>query len=145
MTAVKDYKDDFVLLLEAGFVAMNQLDEESATKLFHGAQTLRPESFEPRVGLAAIALHKLQTDKSIAILEDVMNQGHENYLAGALLGISYILSNQKIDKGQMLLKEAMEKADDTATKRLGTLWLEVIEKGLAKSQSPAKPQKPKKT
>ena len=143
MTALADFKEDFALLTEAGFVAVSHLDEDGAAKLFHAAQLLDESSVLPKIGLAAIALHKLEVKNAVAILEEVLAQEPDNVRAGALLGIGYLLSNQNIAKGEQLLKDAMEKGDDPATKRLGELWLEVLDKGVRKAESPATPQKPK--
>ncbi len=143
MTALKDFTEDFVLLLEAGFVAVKRLDEDGATKLFHAAQVLNTESSAPKIGLAAVALHKLETKKSTEILQGVLKAEPDNYRASALLGVSYLLSNQKVEEGERLLREAMEKSDDSSVQELGKLWLEVLEKGMRKSESPATPKKAK--
>ena len=59
MTRLKEFKDDFILLLEGGFVAVKNLDEGGAVKMFHAAQILDKEISAPKIGLAAVALHKL--------------------------------------------------------------------------------------
>jgi thioredoxin-like negative regulator of GroEL len=143
MSDLKEYRGDFVLLVEAGFVAVSHLDEDAATKLFNAAQILDPHHSAPRLGLAAIALHKLDLKKSNEILEEIAQREPENHRANALLGISYLLSNKDVTKGEELLHTAMTKADDPATRRLGELWLEVLEKGVRKTTSPLQPQKKK--
>lgn len=143
MVDLKEYRSDFVLLVEAGFVAVSHLDEDAATKLFQAAQILDPISTAPQLGLAAIALHKLDLKQSNEILEAIILREPENHRAHALLGISYLLSNKDVAKGEKLLETAMTKADDPATRRLGELWLEVLEKGASKTSSPFQPQKPK--
>lgn len=142
MTTLADFTEDFALLTEAGFVAVSHLDEGGAAKMFHAAQLLDNESSLPNIGLAAIALHKLEVKRASGILEEVLAKEPENVRAGALLGIAYLLSNQNIEKGEKLLHDAMEKGDDPATQRLGELWLEVLDKGVRKSESPATPKKP---
>jgi lipopolysaccharide biosynthesis regulator YciM len=143
MTTLAEFKEDFALLTEAGFVAVSHLDEDGAAKMFHAAQLLDDQSVLPKIGLAAIALHKLEVKRAVGILEEVLKTEPDNVRAGALLGIGYLLSNTKVDEGEKLLKEAMEKGDDPATRRLGELWLEVLDKSLRKEPSPASPQKPK--
>jgi hypothetical protein len=142
MAVLDQFQEDFVLLLEAGFVAVTQLDEDSATKLFQAAQVLDKEHTAPRVGLAAISLHKLEVGRSTKLLEEVIKQEPDNRRAGALLGISYLLSNSNIDEGERLLKEALADTTDPATQKMGELWLEVLEKGVRKADSPAQPKKP---
>jgi cytochrome c-type biogenesis protein CcmH/NrfG len=143
MASLNDYKEDFVLLLEAGFVAIEYMDGDGASKLFQGALLLNPEHSAPKIGLAAVAIHKLETKKSNQILEEILAKEPQNYRAAALLGISYILSATHVEKAEHLLKEAMTKADDPATRRLGELWIQVLEKGVRKSDAPAYPKKPR--
>lgn len=138
MTDLKEYRSDFVLLVEAGFVAVSHLDEDAAVKLFNAAQLLEPRHTAPQLGLAAIALHKLDLKTSNRILEAIVEHEPENQRANALLGISYLLSNQDIEKGEKMLEAAMTKADDPATRRLGELWLEVLEKGVRQAENPVK-------
>jgi hypothetical protein len=144
MTDLSTFQEDFVLLLEAGFVAINQSDEDAATKLFHAAQLLNKESTAPKIGLAAIALHKLELKRSTKLLEEIVQKEPQNIRASCLLGISYLLSNKNIDEGERRLKEASEHGEDPATRKLGHLWLEVLDKGIRKSDSPASPKAPKK-
>ncbi len=141
MPALKDFKDDFALLTEAGFVAVAQMDEDGANKLFHAAQILDEESSLPKIGLAAVSLHRLESQKCVEILEPLVKAEPDNHRAAVLLGIGYLLSGQKAEEGEKLLKNAMENADDAPTKRLGELWLEVLDKGMRKSEGPAEPKK----
>lgn len=143
MATLKDFQDDFVLLVEGGFTAVSHMEEDAALKLFHGAMALKPEHFAPKMGLAAVSLYKLETKRSTEILEEVIKEHPDNTRAMALLGISYLLSGKDGEKGEKLLKTAMETSDDPATRKLGGLWLDVIEK-IVKKTGPAVPQKPKK-
>lgn len=143
MTDLKTFQEDFVLLLEAGFVAINLADEDAATKLFHAAQLLNRDSSAPKIGLAAIALHKLELKRSIKILEEIIQKEPQNTRASCLLGISYLLSNKNIDQGEKFLRDAVDHGEDPATKKLGALWLEVLDKGVRKTDSPASPKAPK--
>ena len=60
--AIKKYLDDFILLVEAGFIAVNQADEDAATKLFHAAELLRPENVLSKIGFGYLHLHIHQAD-----------------------------------------------------------------------------------
>lgn len=140
---LKEFEDDFVLLVEGGFVAVSHMEEDAANKLFQGALALKRDHFAPKMGLAAVSLYKLETKRSTQILEEVIKEHPNNHRAQALLGISYILSGKKIEEGETLLKSAMDESDDPATRKLGGLWLDVIEK-IVKKTGPAVPQPPKK-
>ncbi|MEC7839983.1 MAG: SctF chaperone SctG [Chlamydiota bacterium] len=149
--SLDDYLDDFPLLIEAGFVAVKQLDEVSATRIFNAAQVLNPESTAPQVGLGYIALNKLEVKRATMIFESVISKEPENYLAQTFLGMCFLLTKPKRELGEKIIKEAIEKSDDPTIKNLGELSLEWAEKDLKKikspffSDSPAEEKKEKKT
>ncbi|MES2273069.1 MAG: SctF chaperone SctG, partial [Chlamydiota bacterium] len=60
MTTWKKYKDDFFLLLEGGFIAVNQADEDAALKLFRTTELLDPENIMSKIGFGYLHLHKLE-------------------------------------------------------------------------------------
>ncbi len=51
---IADFKEDFPLLIEAGFIAVKQLDEISASRIFNAAQAINPHSTAPQIGLGYI-------------------------------------------------------------------------------------------
>lgn len=129
-------EEDFSLLIEAGFVAVKQLDESSSTRIFHAAQMLSPKNTAPKIGLGYIALNKLEVKESTRIFEEVVEQEPDNYLAVTFLGMSYLLDKLKRKKGEKLIREAMEKTDDPTVKNLGKIALEWGEKDLKKGSAP---------
>ena len=104
------FKEDFPLLIEAGFVAVKQLDETSASRLFHAAQVLSATSTAPQIGLGYIALNKLELKEATRIFEEVLKIEPGNYLAQTFLGICFLLTKQKRKKGEKLILEAMKRA-----------------------------------
>lgn len=66
---LQEFKSDFALLIEAGFVAVKQLDELSATRIFHAAQAISPDNVAPQIGLGYIALNKLEIKQATKILK----------------------------------------------------------------------------
>ena len=129
---LSDFKDDFQMLIEAAFIAVKQLDEVSATRMFHAAHVLNTKSTAPYIGLGFIALNKLEIKQAVKIFEEVLLQEPENYLAQTFLGICFLLNKPKRKKGEQLIKEAMEKTDDSTVKDLGAISLEWAEKDLQK-------------
>ncbi|MGK5594190.1 MAG: tetratricopeptide repeat protein [Parachlamydiaceae bacterium] len=136
MDQLSDFKDDFALLIEAGFVAVKQLDEISATRIFNAAQMLSPSSVAPQIGLGYIALNKLEIKQATRIFETVVEKEPDNYLAQTFLGMCFLLTKPKRKKGEKLIQEAIEKATDPTIKNLGQISLEWAEKDLNKSKSP---------
>lgn len=135
-TEMEQFKEDFPLLIEAGFIAVKQLDETSATRIFHAAQAISPNNSAPKIGLGFIALNKLETKEATKIFEEVVAEEPENYLAQTFLGICFLLTKPKRKKGEKLIKEAIEKSDSPTIKNLGEISLEWAEKDLNKKKSP---------
>jgi hypothetical protein len=133
---LKEFKEDFALLIEAGFVAVKQLDETSATRIFNAAQTMHPESTAPQIGLGYIALNKLEVKQATRIFETVTQKEPQNWLAQTFLGICFLLTKPKRKKGEKLIREAIDKTDNPTIKNLGTLSLEWAEKDLKKEKAP---------
>jgi Tfp pilus assembly protein PilF len=130
------FKEDFSLLIEAGFVAVKQLDETSASRIFHAAQTLSPDSTAPQIGLGYISLNKLEVKEATKVFEEVVRKEPENYLAQTFLGICFLLSKPKRKKGEKLILEAIEKTDNASIKNLGEVSLEWARKDLTKKEAP---------
>lgn len=127
---LEEYIDDFALLIEAGFVAVKQLDETSATRIFQAAQAISPGNTAPKIGIGYIALNKLEVKQATKIFEEVVKQEPENWLAQTFLGMCFLLTKPKMKKGEKLVREAMSKSTDPTIKNLGTLCLEWAEKDL---------------
>lgn len=130
------FKDDFALLIEAGFIAVKQLDETSASRIFQAAEMLNPESSAPQIGLGYIALNKLEIKQAIRIFEAITEKEPDNYLAQTFLGMCFLLVKPKRKKGEKLIRETMEKTTDETIKNLGSISLEWAEKDLTKRSAP---------
>ncbi len=133
---LSEFVDDFSLLIEAGFVAVKQLDEINASRIFYAAQAISPNSTAPQIGLGYIALNKLELKEAERIFEGVLKIEPENYLAQTFLGISQLLNKKKRADGEKLIRAASNKSSDPTVKALGALSLEWAEKDLAKKESP---------
>lgn len=132
----QEFKEDFSFLIEAGFVAVKQLDETSASRIFHAAQVINPTSTAPQLGLGYIALNKLELKEANKIFEEILKKEPENYLAQTFLGICCLLNKAKRKKGEKLIQEAISKATDPTVKSLGKISLEWAEKDLKKEKAP---------
>ena len=81
----KDYRDDYALFIEAGFVAVKQLDENGARYLFKAAELLNPDNVASQLGIGYIALNKLQINEATKIFSAIIKKDPEHHLAQALL------------------------------------------------------------
>lgn len=138
---IEELREDFSLLIEAGFVAVKQLDAISSSRIFVAAQMISPGHTAPQIGLGYIALNQLNVKEATHIFEQVAEKEPENYLAQTFLGMCYLLSKPKRKKGEKLIKEAMEKTDDPTVKSLGEVSLVWAEKDLKKAKAPFFDQK----
>lgn len=133
---LQDFKEDFALLIEAGFVAVKQLDETSASRIFNAAQVMSPDSTAPQIGLGYIALNKLELKEATRTFEAVIKKEPDNYLAQTFLGICFLLNKPKRKKGEKLIQEAMAKSTDPTIRNLGATSLEWAKKDLEKKEVP---------
>jgi len=130
------FKDDFVLLIEAGFMAVKKFDEDSARKLFLAAHELRPSHSVPFVGLSYISLNKMDYEAAIETLEPIVKEEPDNYLAAVLLGIGKLMDKDLRSEGEAGIRAAIGKTDDPTVKNLGDTALLWSEKDLKKSKAP---------
>ena len=133
---LEPYKEDFALLIESGFVAVKQLDEPCATRLFHAAQLLNPTSPAPEVGLGYIALNKLEIKEAIEIFRGVIRKDPTHHLAQTFLGMCYLLTDDLHEEGVKLIKSAIKETTDPTIVNLGEIALQWNEKDLRKKGAP---------
>jgi hypothetical protein len=143
MASWKDYKEDWILLLESGFIAVNQMDEDSAVKLFRAAELLNPESTLPKVGMGYLHLHKLELKQACKMFEDVLQKEPKNEMAKTLLGICMSLSPATLSKGEKLLEQT-HKSHDPLIKGLSGTAMDFAEKFIKKTPTPVQGQRKSK-
>jgi hypothetical protein len=123
---------DFILLTEAGFVAINQADEEAAVKLFNAAQLLDPKNTLPRIGMGYLHFLKLELSAAGKIFQGVLTDEPENEMANALYGLSLALNPKELVKGEKILEEASKKAKDPSVKTMALTALDFVEQFVKK-------------
>lgn len=140
--AYKNYKEDFLLLLEAGFIAVNAADEDSAVKLFKAAEVLKPESTFPKVGFGYMHLCKLELKQAMKVFKEVLEKEPDNEMAKTFLGICMTLVPTEMSAGEKSL-EALSHSGDSSIKKLASTALTFAEKFVKKSSAPVQPQSSK--
>lgn len=134
---LNQFKDDFALFIEAGFIAVKQLDEIAARRLFKVAELLNPDNPASQLGLGYIALNKLQVSEATKIFEAILKKDPDHYLAQALLGVCYLMTKNKNKKGEKLIADAKANCDDPTIKNLADVCLDWSNTDLkAKALSP---------
>jgi len=132
-----NFKEDFALFIEAGFIAVKQLDELAARRLFKTAELLNPDNLASQLGLGYVALNKLQVAEATKIFDSILKKDPNHHLARALLGICYLLTKNKRKKGEQLIEEAKTKSDDPTIHNLAEVCMDWANKDLkAKALSP---------
>ncbi len=135
MSMQEKYKDHFFTLLEAGFIAVNQADEDSATKLFHAASILDKESNFPKIGIGYLHLHKLELKHACKLFNEVLEKEPNNEMAKTFLGICLSLTPDKVSEGEKILEET-SKTSDKDVKKVANTALEFVEKFVKKPKPP---------
>lgn len=130
------YQDHFITMAEAGFIAVNQADEDSAVKLFKAAAMLRPEELLPKVGFGYLHLCKLELKRAAEIFSEILEKNPSNEMAKTFLGLCYALNPSEVSKGEVLLTESTKEAKDPTIKTLAVSALDFVEKFVKKAPSP---------
>lgn len=144
--SLEKYKDQFILLAEAGFIAVNQADEDAAVKLFRASEVLSPENPLPKIGLGYMHLCKLELQQACKLFDEVLAKDPGNEIAKAFLGLSLALSPNQVAKGEKLLEESAQKARDPSVKTMAGTAIDFVERFVKKAPAPMQgaPQKAKK-
>lgn len=135
-TQLQKHLENFILFCEAGFVAVNQMDEDSARKLFQASLLLKPENTLPKVGMGYMHLCKLELEQASSTFEGVLKVEPENEMAKTFLGISRALTPNKTALGEKILTEAATSTQDPDIKNLAGTALDFVEKFVKKAPSP---------
>lgn len=138
MKHIADFKNHFALLLEAGFVAVNQADEDAALKLFKAASLLDPTSTLPEVGVGYLHLHKLEVKQACKAFENVLKKDPKNDMARAFLGLTMTFTADRVAEGEKILKDTHEASGDPQIRTLTENSLKFVEKFVKKSDNKGK-------
>jgi len=144
MKKFERFKEHFVLLLEAGFIAVNQADEDSAIKLFKAAALLNPKSTLPEVGIGYLYLHKLELKQACKAFENVLQKEPSNDMARTLLGLCMTMTTDQVAKGEKILTDTAQASSDPQVKKLAESTLDFVDQFIKKSPSPATPSPEKR-
>lgn len=145
MSAKQKYKEDYIVFAEAGFIAINQADEDAAIKLFKAAELLDPDNFLPKIGMGYMHLCKLELKQAAKIFQEILDKDPHNDMAKAFLGISLSLNPKELEHGEKVLMQAAKETHDPMVKDLAKNALDFVEKFVKKAAPPmqAPPKKSK--
>ncbi|MGE5195911.1 MAG: tetratricopeptide repeat protein [Anaerolineae bacterium] len=144
MDRFEKYKEDFILLAEAGFIAVNQADEDAAVKLFRASELLNPQNFLPKVGMGYMHLCKLELKQACKVFDEVLSHDPTNEMAKAFLGLCLTFTPTEVAKGEQLLEESAKKSHDPLIKNLAVSALDFVDKFVKKNPTPVHPPKDSK-
>jgi hypothetical protein len=130
------YQEDLTTLVEAGFIAVNQSDEDSALKIFKAVEVLQPDHFMPKLGRGYLHLCKLELKQAAKIFSDVLEKEPENEVAKAFLGLCLSLNPKEADKGTEILKAAGSETKNPMLKNLTSQAISFVEKFVKKEPTP---------
>lgn len=144
MKNIEQFKDHFVLLLEAGFIAVNQADEDSAIKLFKAAALLNSKSTLPELGIGYLYLHKLELKHACKAFESVLAKEPTNDMAKTFLGLCMTMTTDQVAEGEQLLTDMATQSSDPQVKDLAESTLNFVDSFIKKSPPPASPNAEKR-
>ncbi|MBF5059368.1 tetratricopeptide repeat protein [Candidatus Neptunochlamydia vexilliferae] len=141
MEDLSKYDEDFFLFLEAGFIAINQADEDAAVKMFKACELLRPDNSLVQVGIGYLHLHKLELKNAIKCFEEVLAKEPDNEMAKTFLGIAFSLTPDQVTQGEKILEEAAKDSSDSDVKKVANTTLDFVEHFVKKPGGGAQPSK----
>lgn len=133
MEDLRKYDEDFFLFLEAGFIAINQADEDAAVKMFKACEILRPDNSLIQVGLGYLHLHKLELKIAIKYFEDVIAKEPDNDMAQTFLGIALSLTPDQVTQGEKILEKTAKQASDSQVKKVANTTLDFVDQFVKKT------------
>lgn len=134
-------KEQFFLLVEAGFIAVNQADEDSAVKLFRACEILNPSSTLSKVGIGYLHFHKLELKRAAEIFKEVLEKEPGNEMAKTLLAMSFSLTSSHGAEGEKMLTDIAKKSDDPQVKKVANTTIDFVDQFVKKEQAPLEVQK----
>lgn len=145
MAETSKYEKYFIIFLEAGFIAVNHADEDSAIKLFKAAELCNPKNLLPKIGMGYLHLHKLELKAAAAAFQEVLKKDPSNDMAKAFMGLCLSMTPDQTIEGEKVLHETATHTHNADVKRLAESALNFVEKFVKKAPSPVEgPQKPLK-
>lgn len=154
------HTEDFPTLVEVGFIAVKQGNQQGAERIFRAAQILRPEHSAPVLGFGYIALNSMRLESARHLFSSVLKKEPENALAKVLLGFAYLVDKFTSVKqtqslksesalkpgeadalaktGEQLIKEALEESSDKGVHFFGKSALELLNKVSTYQAAPLK-------
>ena len=141
MSMLQKYQNDFITFAEVGMIAVGQMDEDSALKLFRAAEALKPDNSLPKIGRGYLHLCKLELKQSCKMFEEVLKHEPQNEMAKTFLGLALSLSPNDLVKGEKILEEEAKRAHDPEIKKLAADAVGFVEKFVKKSPTPTQGQK----
>lgn len=118
------FKEDIHLLLEAGFIAINQADEDSAKKLLKAAALIEPNNILVHIGQGYLAMHKLDAVTAQKHFEHALTMDPDNQMAKAFLGLSYLFIPNGVAKGERMCSDVLQHTKETQLKDFAESALE---------------------
>jgi predicted Zn-dependent protease len=134
MEDLSKYDEDFFLFLEAGFIAINQADEDAALKIFKACELLRPDNTLITVGLGYLHLHKLELRDAIKCFRTVTTKEPDNTMAQAFLGIALSLTPDQATEGKQVLEQAAKNSTDADVKKVANTTLDFVDEFVKKQE-----------
>lgn len=138
----KQCEEDFILFIEAGFIAVNHADEDTASKLFKAAELLNPTNHLAKLGMGYLYLHMMDLKRACKSFEEALEADPKNEMARAMLGISMSLDPNMTDKAEKILEQTHH-SHDTMIQQLSESALNFVNKFIKKAPSPVQGQSKK--
>ncbi|MBF5050669.1 Uncharacterized protein CLAVI_000284 [Candidatus Clavichlamydia salmonicola] len=132
MSFPEEFKEDFPLFFELGFVAIRQGDELGARRLFDAAKVLNANHIAAEAGYGLSALHKMDLEQAKDHFERVIAVESENFSILSFLALTHMLISQQTSLKFEIREESLQKSVEYAAQVVENTEVETT-KNLAQS------------
>jgi len=136
MKIIEDIKKDALLLLEAGFIALNHAEYKAAEGLFDAAEALDANRDLCEIGRGYLALHKMQIPKAREWFEKVHKRSPDNQMAATFLAWANIMDEKYHSEGEAACEKILKEAKEPDIKQFANSALEFASNYSGPSSSP---------
>jgi predicted TPR repeat methyltransferase len=132
MSTLKNkYKEQYILFLEAGFIAVNQMDEPAAVRLFTAAKILNPHSVLNEIGFGYLYMCKLELKKAVEHYGKAIEMEPENEMAKTFLALTMAMTNHHVTDSEKILS-TLSDSEDPEVRKLSHQVMEFIDQFIKK-------------
>lgn len=127
MKTLDDFKEDALLLLEAGFIAINQADFDSANMLFKAAEILDANVAMCEIGKGYACLHQLKISEAKKWFKKILDRDPNHQMAKTFWGWTEMMDPNHMNEGRKTCENILKETHDSDIKQFASSAIKFAE------------------